>query len=230
MRKLNEKVREQKAITLIALVITIIVLLILASVSIAMLTGENGILKKAATAKENTQISEVIERAKLDILEVQAENKGKFTVANLKTVLSKYFSDVPEALPDNLSALELTTKPEYGNYLIKASEIHNHSYVETELKDCSDEVKATYKFKGEAIGEPHYGSEAILYMEGIEVGDIVYVDETKEYYPMKTSEGYHKITSIPTGQYPIYMSTELIGTSYKVNVCSMCGPCSTTIN
>ena len=51
LKKLNEKVREQKAITLIALVITIIVLLILASVSIAMLTGENGIINKAGFFK-----------------------------------------------------------------------------------------------------------------------------------------------------------------------------------
>lgn len=41
MEKLNYS---QKGITLIALVITIIVLLILAGISIAMLTGENGIL------------------------------------------------------------------------------------------------------------------------------------------------------------------------------------------
>ena len=42
-------------ITLIALVITIIVLLILAGVSIAMLTGENGILTQAQRAKEETE-------------------------------------------------------------------------------------------------------------------------------------------------------------------------------
>ena len=41
---------KQKGITLIALVITIIVLLILAGISIATLTGENGILKKATVA------------------------------------------------------------------------------------------------------------------------------------------------------------------------------------
>ncbi len=39
-------IRTNKGITLIALVITIIVLLILAAVSIATLTGENGILRK----------------------------------------------------------------------------------------------------------------------------------------------------------------------------------------
>ena len=45
-------------ITLIALVITIIVLLILAGVSIATLTGENGILTRANNAKTNTEQAE----------------------------------------------------------------------------------------------------------------------------------------------------------------------------
>jgi len=46
--------RNEKGITLIALVITIIVLLILAGVTIATLTGENGILTRAGEAKEKT--------------------------------------------------------------------------------------------------------------------------------------------------------------------------------
>ena len=48
-----------KGITLIALVITIIVLLILAGVSIAMLTGQNGILTQANTAKTDTANAEL---------------------------------------------------------------------------------------------------------------------------------------------------------------------------
>ena len=50
-------IKLNKGITLIALVITIIVLLILAGVSIAMLTGENGILKKAKEAQEKTKVA-----------------------------------------------------------------------------------------------------------------------------------------------------------------------------
>ena len=52
--KLNLK--ERKGITLIALVITIIVLLILAGVSIAMLTGQNGILTQML--KQQMKISQ----------------------------------------------------------------------------------------------------------------------------------------------------------------------------
>ena len=53
MKKIN--LRKSNGITLIALVITIIVLLILAGVAIAMLSGQNGILTKAADAKTKTE-------------------------------------------------------------------------------------------------------------------------------------------------------------------------------
>ena len=49
---LRKKLKNTKGITLIALVVTIIVLLILAGVSIAMLTGNNGILTQGKRAKE----------------------------------------------------------------------------------------------------------------------------------------------------------------------------------
>lgn len=51
-------IEREKGITLIALVITIIVLLILAGVTIATLTGENGILTKATQARDNTIIAQ----------------------------------------------------------------------------------------------------------------------------------------------------------------------------
>ena len=52
-------------ITLIALVITIIVLLILAGVTIASLTGENGLLERASRAKDETEVAQ--EKEQLDI-------------------------------------------------------------------------------------------------------------------------------------------------------------------
>ena len=56
---------KSNGITLIALVITIVVLLILAGVSIAMLTGNNGILTQAKLAKENTDLAKEEEKNKL---------------------------------------------------------------------------------------------------------------------------------------------------------------------
>ena len=66
------KVKES-GITLIALVITIVVLLILASVSIATLTGQNGILTQATKAKEESEIASVKEQVELDITNWKAE-------------------------------------------------------------------------------------------------------------------------------------------------------------
>ena len=63
---MNTKLKTSKGITLIALVITIIVLLILAGVSIAMLTGENGILTQAQRAKTETENAAANEAARLD--------------------------------------------------------------------------------------------------------------------------------------------------------------------
>ena len=63
--KKTKETRKNRGITLIALVITIIVLLILAGVSIAMLTGNNGILTQAKLAKENTALAKEDEENKL---------------------------------------------------------------------------------------------------------------------------------------------------------------------
>ena len=66
---IDKNVKKQNGITLIALVITIIVLLILAAVSIAMLTGENGILTKASTAGEKNKEAEAKEKVELILQE-----------------------------------------------------------------------------------------------------------------------------------------------------------------
>ena len=78
--------RNNKGITLIALVITIIVLLILAGVSIAMLTGQNGILTQANTAGENTRDAEIREAIALAVSTINADLYD--TTTNNYTTLS----------------------------------------------------------------------------------------------------------------------------------------------
>ena len=80
----------EKGITLIALVITIIVLLILAAVSIAMLTGENGILSKASNAKEKHLIAQYEEELNLCIMEMQTDELGTLTMSKLIENLPQY--------------------------------------------------------------------------------------------------------------------------------------------
>ncbi len=66
---MNTKIKKyERGITLIALVITILVLLILAGVSIAMLTGDNGILTKATEAKNKNEESNAKEKIIVEVL------------------------------------------------------------------------------------------------------------------------------------------------------------------
>ena len=65
--------RNTKGITLIALVVTVIVLIILAGVSISLVLGENGIVNKAKKAKENTELAKTEEETMLNDLAKQIE-------------------------------------------------------------------------------------------------------------------------------------------------------------
>lgn len=111
--------KEQKGITLIALVITIIVLLILAGVSIAMLTGENGILNKASTAKTASLEGEVVEAIKLGIAEIQADKldpvsetkttDGKMSVNSIVKAAKRNNSSITE-VGDSYPSTEITAE------------------------------------------------------------------------------------------------------------------------
>ena len=83
--------KNNKGITLIALVITIIVLLILAGISIAMLTGNNGLLTKANDAKNDTATAEAKERINMELNALYASvlassTKDEFTQTEVDAV------------------------------------------------------------------------------------------------------------------------------------------------
>lgn len=84
--------KNSQGITLIALVIMIIILLILASISIALLTGENGLVTKAKEAEKATKISKYYEKIELIREEVRLDNKD-YTPATLDQLQDKFNSD-----------------------------------------------------------------------------------------------------------------------------------------
>ena len=89
MRKREKQMnKKNNGITLIALVITIIVLLILAGVTIATLTGENGILTRASEASEQTKKANIEEQVKLAVTASIGED-GKINLDDLNTELGK---------------------------------------------------------------------------------------------------------------------------------------------
>ncbi len=79
--------KQPKGITLVALVITIIILLILAGITISMLTGENGIISRASEAKIAQGIAEVEEIARLRLQAAYVENLGIVDDATAKTAV-----------------------------------------------------------------------------------------------------------------------------------------------
>ncbi len=103
--------KKEKGITLIALVITIIVLLILAGVSIATLTGDNGILTKASEAKEKTEIASEKEMVELAIADANMKGieNGKITKESLQKALNAQLGENKAEVYDD----------GYGNYTIK---------------------------------------------------------------------------------------------------------------
>ena len=85
---MRNKIDENQGITLIALVVTVIVLLILAGVSISMLTGQNGILNRANEAKSSTEVAQTEETLQVSVMEAMSQGLGKITADNLKTALN----------------------------------------------------------------------------------------------------------------------------------------------
>ncbi len=91
--------KEKNGITLIALVITVIVLLILAGVTIAALSGDNGILTRAKEAKEKTE---------------QAQKEEEKTLSSIENIIEKYNltnvnsadTNPAEAIPENSTVIE----------------------------------------------------------------------------------------------------------------------------
>ena len=100
--------RKERGITLIALVVTVIVLIILAGVSISLVLGENGIVNKAKKAKENTELAKVEEETRLNELAKQIEEgtsggttNPPETIKNIEEVKGGSYFDKATTIKDS---------------------------------------------------------------------------------------------------------------------------------
>ncbi len=100
MKRRTKKFDRNKGITLIALVITIIVLLILAGVSIATLTGSNGLITRTNQAKEETEKAGAKEKVQMEAAG-SFDNYGKFNMDKLKENLKDNLGLTDEDIKDN---------------------------------------------------------------------------------------------------------------------------------
>ena len=105
------------AITLIALIITIIVLLILAGVTLSMVMGDSGIFSKANQAKNKTEVAQYEEELRMCVLEIQADEATNGTTFGIDTIRKNLVEKVKEL--ENTEEIEITS-PE-GNATIEGT-------------------------------------------------------------------------------------------------------------
>ena len=106
----NTKFKRNKGITLIALVVTIIVLLILAGISIMMLTGQNGILNRASEAKNQTSESQSKEELELAISQLAIEYHLNGGADTFSDYIFSHEDDLKTALGSNDVSMDSTAK------------------------------------------------------------------------------------------------------------------------
>ena len=165
--KINLK-RNQKGITLIALIVTIIVVLIIAGVAISVLLGENGILKNASKAKTETEIGLKEEIETLDELELLLgsqetpwnENIASSFAGGDGTELSPYLIENAQQLA--YFAKQVNDGEDFeGNYIkiINDIDLGYRKWTPIGLgytgERTADGVTTTTEFKGDLDGDGH---------------------------------------------------------------------------
>ena len=143
---------DTKGITLIALVVTIIVLIILAGISINLILGDNGIITKAGEAQKAQEKAEIIENLQLEITAKEAEklqNTNGITQSEIEKILSKYGTVNKEG--ETIKSLTPMDK----DYEIPFEEIYNG----TIAQEIPTVEYAKYDEPYEVEGYTHFGTE-----------------------------------------------------------------------
>ena len=114
--------KKENGITIIALIVTIVVLLILAGVSISLIIKRNGIISKAEVAKQETEIADEKEKINLSALAAQANNEDAVIRRNdFDKELKKFFNEDYILEPDSdAEEYEVTCKKSGRKYTIKS--------------------------------------------------------------------------------------------------------------
>ncbi len=127
--------KNQNAITLIALVVTIIVLLILVGVTISTLIGKNGILSTGVSARISTEQAQVLEQLRLEMYEKRLDIHNNLTEINYlkaKNIISGEITEVASlgkiaTTNDAISVPSTCSESSNVYYLINVAKLVNHS-------------------------------------------------------------------------------------------------------
>ena len=218
------KTKEVRGITIISLVVTIVVLLILAGVTINALSGENGIITKSKEAKIKTEKSRTIEKINLAILTAMTKGDGDIDNATLREELEK------EGLTIKTEGDTLPWEVVYDKYIFTidenygVEEVNGISLSKKEIKLISGENETiTATLTEGTTGKITWESSAPDIVK-VENGKITAVGESgtatitakvegTEYQATCTVKIIQKITTITAGN--IEMN---IGDTQKINV------------
>ena len=134
-----------KAITLVALVITIIVLLLLAGIVIASLGGENGLFSKVKEAKKMQLESEMREQLTIALQELQVEKRGNATLDDVtqdwinEVILNEYNPELQEDASYSGKLIVMSKNNIIGKFMLDA----NLDIAMTEYNTSSVEIEYT---------------------------------------------------------------------------------------
>lgn len=95
-----KKVFNKRGITLIALVVTIVVLIIIAGITINATIGENGFFRTAEKKQEQIELRQLKEDLEIDKQHVTIENNGKISIESFKNYIKNKY-DVSEMKEEN---------------------------------------------------------------------------------------------------------------------------------
>ena len=163
-----QKFNEKRGITLIALVVTIIVLLILAGVSISMLTGQNGVLNRAGEAKEEYSNSSEKEKIQLSYASAITKKLGNSITAE---ELQNELDEMLGKNQDGTSKTEITDRGD-GVFYVKFIETnHNYKIYNGEVALITGEDKSVVEPKNIADWEYNPNDDGTLTITGYKGSD-----------------------------------------------------------
>ncbi|MGN1327483.1 MAG: type II secretion system protein [Clostridia bacterium] len=164
-RRENSKrniVKSDKGITLIALVVTIVVLLILAGISLNLVLGNNGLITKAKDAKEKTQKSTVKDEVSLLVADWQIEKY--LDDAGLEAYLNSKVPSKIEDVTNNGDGTYTVEKDGYGVTIDEAGNIIDVSKLGPRPVVSNLKVVANSDGTGTALGEKSKDEGETLYI------------------------------------------------------------------
>ena len=129
LKSSKKDIKANRGITLIALVITIIVLLILAGITIASLTGNNAIISKSGEAKNASEIANEKEELEVEVIRF-SDKRGNLDPDKVVNGLNKDLKNLKEATNTN------------GKFPVKVEYKNGHKYQITEDGDIFISVNA----------------------------------------------------------------------------------------